>query len=109
MWNTKILIYNKFIKWITLERLKSWCKIEILVSKFGQINKDDIIIGNDPVDKKFLTACGPNYTEYHNCLKSTYGDTYGCNNSYNERFEIKRLDGAMWIIIRISEIWCDGN
>ena len=52
------------------------------------------MIGKDEVDRKFSTLCGPVYTEYHDCLKQTYGDTWHCIKSFilGDKFRDKMIE-----------------
>ncbi|CAD8148375.1 unnamed protein product [Paramecium pentaurelia] len=61
--------------------------------KFGQITKDDIVIGKDEVDRKFLTPCGPVYTAYHDCLKQNYGDVIICDKFREKMIECEVSQG----------------
>ena len=44
----------------------------------GYLKKDDIVIGSDEVDKKFLTPCGKVYESYNECVRETNGNVFNC-------------------------------
>ena len=70
----KILNFNGVHK----KSIEAYVIILVRNRKLGYLKKDDIVIGSDEVDKKFLTPCGKVYESYNECVRETNGNVFNC-------------------------------